>query len=211
MSQPRALVALTLGVVLFGAAMASREVLNPWWSNTAAALAVLGAAAAALGPRLRVLLTPRARDLVTGLALGAAMVGLTHLAYEGASALEPSLQPRVAALYADIAGAIALPLAVLVTLLIVGAEELLWRGVALDLCLQRLPRPAAIGVAAAVSAVPQIIGGSWILVAAAIVVGIVFALQRLLTRSLVGPLVAHATWSVAVFILLPLVEAPPPT
>lgn len=202
-----AVLALLAGTLLFGAALALRDRVNPWWSNLAAASGVIAASVAVARGELRRWFAPRRGALFGAVALAAVLVASTHLAYALAIRWLPGLQEHVAALYAlvdrDSPGlAIAIP----VTLSVVFAEELLWRGVALDLLRQRLGVGASASacIAVALYAAPQVIGGAWVLVAAALVVGAVFTAQRMITGDLAGPMLSHAIWSVCIFGVLPL-------
>jgi len=84
------------------------------------------------------------------------------------------------------------------------AEELVWRGAAIAITAGRLTRAGTGVVAVLLYAIPQIIGGEWILVLAAMGLGAVFTLQRLASERLIEPLVTHAIWSVAIFVAFPL-------
>jgi uncharacterized protein len=51
---------------------------------------------------------------------------------------------------------------------------------------------------------PQLAGGVVLLMVAAAVLGTVFAAQRLRTGRLTEPLLTHAVWSIAIFVVMPL-------
>lgn len=194
---------LAVGIALFGITMATRDAVNPWLSNAAVALVVGSVAAVLLGPRLRTLFAFRPGPVLVAAALGAVMVGLTHLGYRIAAAASPALGQTVEGLYGDISDAPNRAVTVGLVIAIVVTEELLWRGLAVEL-LGRRASPAWIAAAAvALYALPQIIGGSAILVCAAVVLGLVFTIQRLITARLTEPVVTHAIWGVSVFALVP--------
>lgn len=197
-------VALLLATLSFGGAIAARDIVNPWWSNLGAAAIAIGLASAVLAPDLRRLLAVHLRGVGIAAALGAAMVVATHLGFRLGIMLFPGLENNVAQLYADIratpSGALTIPLVVV----IVAAEELLWRGVAIDWCRSRLPVFAVAPAATGLYVLPQLIGGAWILIAAAALVGAIATMQRLITDRITEPLVTHAIWSVSIFSLAPL-------
>lgn len=198
-------VAIALGTIMFGAAIAYRDVVSPWLTNLAAAMVAIALASFALRGQARKLLAFRPRSTAVAVGLGLLMVAATHASFRVAVGLLPGLEDRVADLYSDIRTttlgvAITIPL----IMAVVFSEELLWRGVAIELCRRRLSRPSAALVAVGLYAAPQLIGGSWILVAAAVVVGGVLTAQRLITKRLTEPIITHAIWSLSIFSLAPL-------
>lgn len=164
------------------------------------------------------------RDLLAGLAAGVVLVALTHAAYRLAVLLLPGLDGVVGELYRDLAvppGPVAaLPLTALVVL----AEEAVWRGVLVDRLESRYRRrrgglhgdrgPARdahrwgrttlVLVAVLTYAVPHLLAGEPILVAAALALGAVWTALRLHTGALLAPFACHLTWSATIFALWPL-------
>lgn len=150
------------------------------------------------------LLRPGVQQVAIGLALGALMAAATHLLYVPLAARVPGVAAQVAALYAifDVApgrGAV-LP----IVLVVVTAEELVWRGLTYGWLRTRLAPVGAIGCATALYAVPQLAGPSWVLLVAALGCGAVWTAQRALFGSLVVPLCTHLTWDLLVMGLFPL-------
>ena len=198
------LVAVT---ALFGGAMALRTAINPWWSNSAVALVALGLGAAVLRSRWRDLLAVRGPHLLLAVTAGLALVAATHVAFDLVSTLFPALGERVGGLYAEInqtsLGPVVTP--ILITAVVV-AEEVTWRGVAFELARTRWRSDRiALLLSVAAYAVPQVIGGSVILVAAAAILGTFFGLARVLTGRLTEAIAVHAVWSLCVFHAVPLV------
>lgn len=204
-SQRSAVVLLVVGTLLFGVAIALRNSLNPWFTNAALGVLVAAACALLLRPRLSQLLSLRARAIAGAIALAIFMVAATHLGYYLASHLWPALAIEVEGLYANI-GPQAPPQAITVGLiaLVVVAEELLWRGVAIEICEQRFRPITTVVLCTVLYTIPQLIGGEWVLILAAISAGGVFSAQRVLTKELTGPLLTHIIWSACIFSLLPL-------
>ncbi|MCG8416795.1 MAG: CPBP family glutamic-type intramembrane protease [Proteobacteria bacterium] len=201
-----AVFAIALGTVLFGAAIAGRHIINPWWTNAAAAVVTIAASWAALRFRLRRLFAFRANTALIAVGLGVLMVTATHAGFRIAVEIFPDLGHEVARLYGDINDTTpGVVFAVPLIAMIATAEEVLWRGIAIELCQHRFSRAFTAMVAIALYALPQLIGGAWILVAAAVVVGTVFTVQRLITGGIVEPLITHAVWSVSIFSLVPVI------
>ena len=223
MIERRAIIAVVAATGAFGVALWLRGRVDPWL-GTATAAAVGGTLAVwALGRRrLRVLLAVDGRGLALAAALGVALVIATHVGFQIAA---PWLGPHVRGLYASIDTVVPHQAQAAITFMVVVAEELVWRGCALSVA-SAVALPVASSVdEVAVSlppsrssswvvftsvvlyAIPQILGGEWVLVLAALCLGTVFAIQRVRTRRLLDALLTHAIWSLAIFVVFPL--APP--
>jgi membrane protease YdiL (CAAX protease family) len=87
--------------------------------------------------------------------------------------------------------------------LVVAAEELVWRGLAIDLFSKSLGRSGAVLLASLVYVLPQIAFRSPLLVIVALSCGLVWGGLRVRTGGLLAPLVAHLTWDLLVFVLFP--------
>ena len=141
------------------------------------------------------------RAALTGIAVGAAMTLVTYPAFRLAVQLVPALEPGVEALYAA-ARARDLAVALAWTALIIVAEEVLWRGLVLDLLDERMPRlSSALSVGS--YALAQLGSGSLIVLLLALVCGTVWTAQRRATDSLLAPLLAHLIWTPTVILLVP--------
>jgi hypothetical protein len=195
-------IAVAVATIAFGAALYVRDRVDPW-PVTAVAAAVSGAVAVwALGRRrLRALFAVSPRGLAAAAAIGLALVAATHLAFAIAA---PWLGPHVRELYASIDSAVPRAVQAAITFAVVVVEELVWRGCALPAAGAPRPSPRQLAIAVALYALPQVVGGEWLLVVAALAVGSVFAVQRARTGRLLEPLVSHAIWSLAIFVVVPL-------
>jgi len=60
-------------------------------------------------------------------------------------------------------------------------------------------------ISVALYVLPQLAGGVPLLIVAATLLGALFAAQRLVSGRLTDALLTHAVWSVAVFVVVPLV------
>ena len=170
-------------------------------------LAALGGAAfivvaAALTQRdVRALLQPRLRDLFWGVAVGGASLGATYALYPLLRAGVPGLADDVRAFYTLVpVSAVTVP----VVLLIVVAEELLWRGALLASLKREHPIVAAVALASVLYASAQLGAGLPVLAAAALGLGAAWAAEAVFTDGLFAPLVSHALWTLTVFGVFPL-------
>ena len=194
MTEHRPSLAVAVGTLAFGAALALRTVLDPWLvTGAAAAISALVAAWALGRARLAPLFTTDVRRVGRATLVGVGLVIATHLAFRAAASL---VGAHVAHLYASIDVATPRVARAALTLGVVFAEELVWRG-----CAVAIGGPV---LAVALYALPQLAGGEWILVTAALGLGALFDFQRRRTGTLVEPLITHAIWSVAIFVVVPL-------
>jgi uncharacterized protein len=204
-SRSREAVALILASVAFAAAFAGRDSLSIWVGAGAAAVASATVAAWAAGGRLRELLRPRGAAIVAGLAAGALLAAATHLAYRLAVVAAPVLGPLVAALYGELRASPGLLAALPVLALVVVAEELVWRGLAVDvLAAARLGPLAQVAGSTLLYAAPLAASGSPVLVLVGTSCGAVWGALRVATGGLAAPLICHLVWAVAVFVAWPL-------
>lgn len=193
-------IAIVLSTIAFATALALRTRSDPFLTTAAAAILGIALSSWALGRvRLAKLFAISPRGALIAIALGVVLVAVTHLAYHVVS---PMLGHEIRGLYASIDNNIASPVLVAITAGVVVAEELIWRGAALEL-LAPHRRPAAGVLAVALYAVPQLTS-NWILLLAAIGLGSLFTAQRLVTGRLTDPLLTHAVWSVSIFVIAPL-------
>lgn len=198
----RAVIAVGVATAGFAVALGLREVIDPWLTTAASGIVGIALSAWALGARLRGLFAFTWRGLAVAAAIGIGLVAATHAAYRLTESISPTLNDHVRVLYATIAvGHARLPLVGL-TLVVVVAEELVWRGAALELFPARRPWVALVTVA--LYALPQALAAAWLLVAAALGVGSLFLVQRIVTGRLTDSIVTHAVWSIAIFVVVPL-------
>jgi len=212
LSGPRAAPARAIGVLVvatvgFALALALRERVDPWRSTAVVAALSLALSAWVLGPRLRPLFAIPSRAAVVALALGGALVAATHAAFRLVAVVAPGLADAVRALYASVdLGASRWSLVSLTALVVLG-EELVWRGIAVEVVYARRPgwsRATIAMISAALYVLPQLAGGVPLLVLAAAGLGGVFAAQRMVTGRIADPLLTHLVWSISVFVLAPL-------
>lgn len=199
------LVFLTVVTILFGVAIATRHDYNPWISNLIAGGVGLSLSLLVLRRDLRRLLVVHWKSACIAVTVGLGMVLATHVGYRLATWLVPELRAIVEALYVDVEQTSpALSIRVGLIVFIVVAEEFVWRGLALTLLPSDVPTVRTVLIGTALYALPQVIGGSWLLLCAALAVGCIFAIQREVYGRLTESLISHGIWSVAVFGVVPL-------
>ncbi len=199
MIERRPTIAVGVATVAFGAALALRERLDPWLvTGAAAAIGGLIAIWALGARRLRALFAVNLRGIAVAAALGVALVIATHAVFR---VVAPLVGSHVRGLYVSIDTVVPREIQATIALAVVIVEELVWRGCAFALAGHRRMPVIAVGL----YALPQLAGGEWMLVAAALGLGAVLAVQRMRTGRLLEPLVTHAIWSLAIFVVVPLV------
>jgi membrane protease YdiL (CAAX protease family) len=131
------------------------------------------------------------------------MTVLTYVAYAVAIRVWPGMAPHVVELYAASRGGD--PGSALVwTLIILAAEESLWRGWLLRPLSRLVGRRGALALSLATYALAQVGSGSGILVLAALACGAIWLAERAWTGSVVAPLLSHAIWTPVIIHLVPL-------
>jgi len=197
-------VALAACVAAFCLAMGLREVLNIWIGTSAAALT--SALALWLGARSALrsnLQAPTATNLIVGLAVGVLMSLATWWLYPLSVSVFPPIQTEVETLYALLRQAPGPVRAFPLLLLVVAAEELVWRGVAIDLFSKVLGPWRAMLVSALLYVLPQVALRSPLLIIVALCCGLLWGALRVRTKSLAAPFVAHLFWDILVFVWHP--------
>lgn len=176
------------------------------WTTTAiaACVGVLAAAISSGRDVLRRLLAP-SRWISAAVVTGIALTLATHVAYRLGTVLIPGLEARVSALYAELLAPPGPRAAVPVLVLVVVAEELVFRGLLVTL-LERcgLRRAPLIGLATALYVLPQLAGGSPVLVGLAAALGTLWTWQRIASGTIAVPLITHLLWDLSVFVIAPL-------
>jgi membrane protease YdiL (CAAX protease family) len=149
-------------------------------------------------------LVPRGPHLLLGVVAGVAMTAGTYVAFEVVQAFVPALGGHVVRLYRA-AGTSTPAIALAWTLVILTAEELLWRGAWVDVWAPRIGmRAAAVSSVMAFTAT-QLGSGSVIVALVACVCGAIWTGLRVRTGSVVPGLVAHAIWTPTIILVHPVV------
>jgi membrane protease YdiL (CAAX protease family) len=196
-------VVLALCIAAFCVAMGLRESLNIWVGTGAAAVVSFF-----LLRRLPNPPTIRAEEVtrssvMAGLAVGTVMAIATWTLYPPSAELVPAISSEVPKLYALLRQPPGPLWAFPVLVLVVAAEEWVWRGLAIRIFLRRMGPAAAVVVAAVIYVLPQVAFRSPLLVVVAFLCGLVWGALRVWTRGLAAPLIAHLLWDLLVFVLFP--------
>lgn len=200
----RAAITVAVTILAVGAAMRVREPANIWLTTGAASVLGLGLALWAERGRLRDRIAMSPKTSWIGLGAGLALAAATHALYPLAEAWMPGLDVHVRALYEVLEDPPGIVAATPVLILVVTAEELVFR----DVLVTALSRYYAAALAGALAVllyvVPQLIGGSWLLSLVAFGCGIIWTALRLWTGGVWAAWVCHVVWDLAVFVLFPL-------
>ena len=168
-------------------AMTRTTFLRLEWSLSIVLLAISAAWAGARGLPVAVLLTPRVRDVVAGVAVGALLWSSIPLLRRA-----PVMARLWDTVLAPFARTLSIGDAITVAALSGISEEILFRGVLLPET-GVLASSALFGVLHALNRVYA----SW-----AAVIGALFAALALVTGSLIAPIVAHATYNLGALLIL---------
>lgn len=195
----------TLGAsALYAGGIALGVAGNVWLATGAAAALSAGLVVWAAPPGWWHQLVPTWRPIAIGIAAGVLMALATHAGFRLALLiLVPELEAQAGELYGQLDDWPGRPAAALILALVVLAEELVWRGLAVDLLRPRLSAPLVVLAAAALYAIPQLATGSPLVVLLGLGCGMIWTTERLITGSLVAPLATHLVWDLAIFIVWP--------
>jgi hypothetical protein len=138
-----------------------------------------------------------ARPIVQSLALGGLLL-VIFLAGALVVACVPALREPVDQLL-DHARFGSVPVVLAITMLNGIVEELYFRGALYS----AFPRTRAVAATTVLYALTTIGSGVPLLVFAAVVIGLVTAMQRRVTGGVLGPMITHITWSSGMLLLLP--------
>ncbi|MDH4282357.1 MAG: CPBP family intramembrane metalloprotease [Myxococcales bacterium] len=196
-------IALALCIGAFCIAMGLREEVNIWVGTSAAATASIVLLIAVRAIDRTKIAWPSLRSLALGTGVGIAMSLGTWWLYPLSITLFPPIGEEVAALYALLRqppGPIqAFPL----LLLVVSAEELVWRGLAIDMFSETVGSTRAVVVSALLYVLPQVAFRSPLLMIVALLCGIVWGMLRVGSKGLAAPFAAHVIWDLLVFVIHP--------
>jgi len=153
------------------------------------------------GRSIQVLFRLRVRPLLIGLVAAPLLVAACYAGFAVLAPRLPALARGTAELYARFPERG--PAQAVVIVLVVLAEEILWRGALQSALAPRCGRATTLG-AALVYALAHVTAGSLLLVVMALVLGALWSLLRALTDSLWPPLLTHLAFDLALLFLRPL-------
>ena len=190
--------ALACGLLAF----AFRGPLDPWKGMTLAMGLLLAVSLAFGAVRRRLAATPKRLGL--GLAAGAVLFGLTRLAVRALPAVWPAWEGYARQLSSWKSGHSMLFLGTTLVMIVV-AEETLWRGLFVRAAVERLGRlPGAI-VGAVFYTAAHATTLNPLLLVAAFGCGLFWGLLYAATDDLTAPIVSHLAWDVMILFILPVV------
>ena len=197
-------VVLAACVSAFCVAMGLRAELNVWIGTGAAAALSMVLLWIGARPSVRSILGENPRlGIALGLVVGTAMSLATWGLYPFAVGVLPVVQGEVETLYGLLRQTPGPVRAFPLLLVVVAAEELVWRGLAIDLFTPVLGPWRAALMAALLYVLPQIAFRSPLLIIVALLCGLVWGALRVRTGGLMAPFVAHVVWDLLVFIVYP--------
>jgi membrane protease YdiL (CAAX protease family) len=200
----RLLIVAGVATLAMALALSSKDALNVWLSTGLVSGFVLLLGFSVHGSALRHLFTLSWGGAALGIGTGLLMAVLTKLCYPLAVALLPQLAPAVADLYTYLAQSPGPVAALPVLVLVVVAEEGVWRGVLIDAFPPSLNVIAVVLCSALIYSLPHLAGRSLILFGVAFVCGTIWGLLRVATGSVWVPVLSHLAWNLNVFVFFPL-------
>jgi NADH dehydrogenase len=195
------------GLGIYGAALlllafAFRGPLDPWKGMTVV-MGLLLAASLALGAvRRRLSATPR--RIVLGLVSGGVLYGLTRAGVLVLKAAWPAWEGYARELSSWKSGSSTVFLAVTLVMIVI-AEEVLWRGVVARFMMERWGAAFGVLAGAALYTAAHVATMNPLLLAAAFGCGVYWGLLAAATDDLTAPIVSHLVWDVMVMFVTPLV------
>jgi membrane protease YdiL (CAAX protease family) len=138
-----------------------------------------------------------------GLMVGFVMALMTWSLYPVSLDLVPALSREVPKLYALLREPPGPVWAFPILVLVVTAEEWVWRGLAIDLLSKSRSAGGAVVLSALIYVLPQIAFRSPLLVVVAFSCGLIWGALRVWTKGLFAPLLAHLLWDLLVFVMFP--------
>ena len=144
------------------------------------------------------------RDLLIGVVVGICLIAGSQLVTRLVFLQFDVAKAELARLYALLETYPGARRAFPILMLVVLAEELVFRGAVTTWLGERYRPIVAIGLSTLLYLVPLMASGSWLLVLVGLSTGIVWTSARLWSQGLVVPLVSHALFSAATFVWLPI-------
>jgi membrane protease YdiL (CAAX protease family) len=203
--QRRRLLLIVGGATLaMAGALLTKDAINVWLSTGLVSAVALLLGFTVHGADLWPLFRLHGRGAALGIGTGLLMAVLTKMAYPLGIAWLPQIPAAVADLYAYLAQPPG-PLAALpILVLVVIAEECVWRGLLIDALRPVYHVNTVVFCSAVVYSLPHIAGRSLILFGVAFVCGIIWGLLRVSTESVAVPILCHLAWNLNVFVFFPL-------
>ena len=194
-----------LGLYLLAAillAFAFRGPMGPWKGMTVAMGLLLAGSLAVKAVRTR--MAPTLPRIALGIGSGLLLYGMTRLVVLALQHLWPAWETYARSLSAWKTG-FSLPFLVVTAVMIILAEEALWRGVVSRFFQERLGHVAGVLAGAVFYAGAHLMTMNPLLLGAAVACGIFWGLLYALTDDLTAPILSHLVWDVLILFVVPLV------
>jgi membrane protease YdiL (CAAX protease family) len=199
--QAALLVALNISWALVMARFGHGDI---YWLVGLHALLVMAVVVALRGATGHEASPPRRGDIALGVSVGVIMTVATYGAFEAARGVVPDVSTHVARLYRA-AGTDTPAIALAWMLVILTAEELLWRGAWIEVWEPRLGATTAALSSVLAYAITQLASGSIIVALLACTCGAIWTALRMHTGRVTAGLIAHAIWTPIVILFHPVV------
>jgi uncharacterized protein YbjT (DUF2867 family)/membrane protease YdiL (CAAX protease family) len=183
-------------------ALAFRGPLDPWKGMTVAMGILLAGSLGFKAVRRR--LVPSIRSVGIGLLSGGMLYGLTRLVILVLQPLYPAWESHAAALIRWKEGYSSFFILTTFVMIVV-AEELVWRGVVARFAMERFGGGVGIVAGAALYAAAHVVTLNPLLVAAALGCGLYWGILYAATDDLTAPVVSHLVWDVMILFVAPVV------
>jgi membrane protease YdiL (CAAX protease family) len=194
---------LLLSLAFSSIAIALGVVSNKWTGMTVAmGFALVGAL---MLPSVRRQVKPSSFQVALGVAAGVVLYGLTRIVAGILFSVWPESEALVGGLYAWKAGHSSLFLGVSL-IMIVFAEEVLWRGVVSRFLMERCGRVTGIVSAAAIYALAHWAAFNPLLLLAAFCCGLYWGCLYAAGNNLISPAVSHLVWDALLLFAFPIVR-----
>ena len=168
-------------------ALLAKDTLNVWLTTALISAYALTTGFLVHGANLWRLCRLTGRSATLGMGTGLLMAALTKMIYPVGSAWLPQISVEVADLYTYLAQPPGIVMALPILLLVVIAEECVWRGLLIDALPSMDSVNTVIFWSAVVYGLPHLMSGSLILFGVALVCGTIWGALRLSTGSIVAP------------------------
>ncbi len=190
--------ALVVGAVLIAATLRLPRGSTGFYLAGFGLAAVWLAGVAASGP---IPFVGRTMPWANQLAIGVVLGGLTFALFLGGADIGRRISVLAGPIENVLGKADAGSVAAVLTLALVNAvaEELFFRGALLEV----LPARHALVVSIVIYIAVTAVAGNTALAVAALVMGVIFAVERLITGSVLASIVTHVTWSTLIILFLP--------
>lgn len=200
----RLLIVVSLSTLAMALALLTKDTLNVWLTTGLVSGLALLLGFGVHGAALWRLFTLSWRGAALGVGTGLLMAVLTKIFYPLGVAWLPQVPSAVAGLYTYLAEPPGPFAALPILVLVVVAEECIWRGLLIDALYPFDNMVTVVLCSAVVYSLPHLASRSLILIGVAFVCGVIWGLLRVATGSVLVPVLSHLAWNLNIFVFFPL-------